>query len=157
MQKHPKIRSLIIHDGSAFQVTGAKLNIILHGLRHLRRLVLHSGMVSPSRQEVEFKVESRPGAPVPRSALRHLSLFSFNAAAPSSKLIELNMNSLRILDLFDIGPVVSEAFSSIVLPRLARLRIMDTDTGRAGSGFSLRVPVLEMVGLSHSPLLCSLP
>ncbi|KAK3904146.1 hypothetical protein C8A05DRAFT_42725 [Staphylotrichum tortipilum] len=148
VQRHRGIKSLIIRNGSAFQLTGAKLNTILHGLRHLRRLVLRSGVVSQQPQKVEFSVEARPGAPVPRTALRQLSLFSYDVEAPGKTLIELNMNSLLVLDLVDTGTPLSRVLGAIKLPRLVRLRIVETPSRSMPHGFDLEWLEMEPIAVA---------
>ncbi|KAK4122508.1 hypothetical protein N657DRAFT_622045 [Parathielavia appendiculata] len=124
LQKHPEIKSLVIRDASDFQLTGQKLCTILHGLRHLKRLCLNSGKPAPARQPVDFDTQGKPEVLATRNRLSQLSIVSYDILAPVMGLIELNTESLEVLDLVNTGPGVQNAFRSVVLPNLKKLRIL---------------------------------
>ena len=151
LRRHPGVKSLIIRDASAFNITEAKLNTIFHGLRHLRRLVLRSGMPNHGSQNVEFNIEARPGAPVPGAALRQLSLISYAFDTRSWVPSGLDLSSLLILDLVDGGRNLPYFFTNMDLPSLVKLRMIDTQKRRIADYDDMAT--LEIVSLPCSSLL----
>jgi hypothetical protein len=145
LQKHPQIKSLVIRDASEFQLTGAKLGTLLHGLPQLKRLCLDSGRAAPARQTVDFDVQGKPEILATRNRLAQLSVVSYDIRAPVTALIGLNTESLEVLDLVNTGLHAQNFFNSVslVLPNLKKLRIFEGQKHPKGSSFEM--PSIEVV------------
>ncbi len=155
LEKRRGIRSLVIQDLTGFVLNSAKLTMILRGLRQLDRLCLNFGRSDNER--LSFKYPEVPlDLPLSRGRLTQLSTIAIDIQAPVKQIIDLNLETLQVLDLINPGPGVDTSFRSIVLPCLKKLRIFGTQQLNLVHRFPL--PRMEMVSPTRcSPVLRSQP
>lgn len=150
LQKHQRIETLVIRDGSRFGVSAAKLQHIVYGLPHLRRLYLDAGVRRLRPDMVDLSTGGVFGGVLPAPArLTQLSLVSFNVEKPVMQLIKLNSGTLEVLDVVNAGPGLSSLFGDVSLPNLKKLRLTE---GQSLPPSSFRPFSLVMVG-GYLPLL----
>lgn len=121
LQKHQGIKTFVIRDASAFNLTEAKLSYIVQGLPRLKRLLLNSGKPFPGKQVVDLPTG---WAPRNQARLTQLSVACFHVDGPVKQLIALNSETLGVIDIIHAGIGTNRAFESVSLPSLKKLRII---------------------------------
>ncbi|KAK4153205.1 hypothetical protein C8A00DRAFT_43831 [Chaetomidium leptoderma] len=135
---HPGIKTFVLGNASAFQLTTAKLGCLLHTQPQLRQLYLDSGKPYGARQSAD-STES-PYRLNPH--LTHLTLISFDMTATFEKLVQLNVSTLEVLDLINTGRQVNFVLRDCSLPNLRKLRIIEGHLHPSKE--PLEMPLLEI-------------
>ncbi|KAL2131833.1 hypothetical protein VTI74DRAFT_4577 [Chaetomium olivicolor] len=122
LQQRQCIKTFVLHDASLFKWTSNKLRNVVYGLPRLQQLCLDGGLPCTPNL-ADFCIEGKRGA-----RLTRLSLISFDAGLVA-KLVELNRETLEVLNLVDLQGELNCVFSSTLLPKLKKLKV-------SGDGYS---------------------
>ncbi|KAH6844995.1 hypothetical protein B0I37DRAFT_173400 [Chaetomium sp. MPI-CAGE-AT-0009] len=125
LQKHQRIKSLVIHDATHFNLSiGHRFYQMLFGLPQLDRLCIGFGDRRTHPLKVDLNVKR--ATPRTKTRLTQLSLESFDLEMPVAQLIAFSTDTLTALNLANTGPRVPAVFEPLCLPNLKKLRITAT-------------------------------